>query len=43
MKLIHPSRIKKIENLLNNRPRRCLGYKTPYEVYDEIINGALLV
>lgn len=42
MKLVHPSSIRKIENLLNNRPRRCLGYKTPYEVYDEIISGALL-
>jgi len=27
--------ISKIEKLLNNRPRKCLGYKTPYEVFRE--------
>lgn len=26
-------RITEIENLLNNRPRKCLNYRTPYEVY----------
>lgn len=26
-------RIRKIENLLNNRPRKCLNYKTPSEVF----------
>lgn len=41
MKLVHSSTIKKIENLLNNRPRKCLDYKTPIEVYNEITNGAL--
>lgn len=25
--------LKKIENALNLRPRKCLGYKTPYEVF----------
>ncbi len=25
--------IKRIENLLNNRPRKCLGFKTPLEVF----------
>jgi len=25
--------IRKIENRLNHRPRRCLGYRTPYEVF----------
>lgn len=24
-----------VENLLNNRPRKCLGYKTPLEVFNE--------
>jgi len=23
------------ENILNNRPRKCLGYKTPLEVFNE--------
>jgi len=26
-------RLRKIENLLNNRPRKCLSYKTPSEVF----------
>lgn len=26
---------------LNNRPRKCLGYRTPQEVFDEAISGAL--
>ena len=25
--------LKRVERLLNNRPRKCLGYKTPFEVY----------
>jgi IS30 family transposase len=25
----------------NNRPRKCLGYRTPQEVYDEARSGAL--
>ncbi len=25
-----------IQNKLNNRPRKLLGYKTPNEVYDEL-------
>jgi IS30 family transposase len=26
---------------LNNRPRKCLGYRTPQEVFNEARNGAL--
>jgi len=37
---VHQSSIRKIENLLNNRPRKCLDYKTPNEVYNEFC-GAL--
>ncbi len=37
---VHYNTIEKIENLLNNRPRRCLGFKTPFEVYNEMC-GAL--
>lgn len=33
--------VQEIEHDLNTRPRKCLGYKIPYEVYNEI-NGALL-
>lgn len=31
--------IKKVEHWLNHRPRKCLGFKTPYEVYR--LRGAL--
>jgi len=27
--------IDEIEYLLNSRPRKCLGFKTPFEVYEE--------
>ncbi|MGF1723163.1 IS30 family transposase [Photobacterium nomapromontoriensis] len=37
---ISPKRIEEIENRLNSRPRKCLGYKTPFEIYNEI-HGAL--
>jgi IS30 family transposase len=32
--------LSKVEDLLNNRPRKCLEYKTPNEVYNEL-SGAL--
>ena len=32
--------IRTIEERLNLRPRKCLGYKTPYEVYNDL-GGAL--
>lgn len=38
---ISGTEIYKIEKLLNNRPRKCLDYKTPYEVFREQ-RGALL-
>lgn len=28
---------------LNNRPRKCLGYRTPQEVFDEACGGALAI
>ncbi len=28
--------VRQVENLLNNRPRACLGFKTPHEVFHEI-------
>jgi len=34
------SEINRVEKLLNNRPRICLDYRTPYEVYREAC-GAL--
>jgi IS30 family transposase len=29
-----------IPNMLNNRPRKLLGYKTPYEIYDAMCLAA---
>ena len=34
--------LKKVEEQLNNRPRKCLGFKTPNEVYNEL-GGALSI
>jgi transposase, IS30 family len=32
---ISKEELKKVENLLNNRPRKILGFKTPMKVLDE--------
>jgi len=31
--------INRIEKLINNRPRKCLNYKTPFEVFREEIGS----
>jgi IS30 family transposase len=31
--------VREIENLLNNRPRKCLGYATPAEVFHQKTKG----
>ena len=33
--------LEKVVHLLNNRPRKCLKYRTPFEVFSSIISGAL--
>ena len=32
------AQIKRVENLINNRPMKCLGYQTPNEAYDYEMN-----
>jgi IS30 family transposase len=32
---VSPARVRQVEDLINDRPRRCLGYKTPNEVSRE--------
>lgn len=31
----------RVVNLLNHRPRKCLNYQTPFEVFNKVTNGAL--
>jgi IS30 family transposase len=33
---ISKEEIQRIQDIINNRPRKCLGYRTPKEVYDEL-------
>ena len=33
--------IKRVENLLNNRPRKVLGFETPLEVFDRLSAGMI--
>ena len=34
---ISEEEFQKVVDLINNRPRRCLGWKTPAEVYSESV------
>ena len=33
LRSITPKQLQTIQNRLNNRPRKCLGFRTPYEVF----------
>lgn len=35
---VSDARIKRVENLINNRPMKCLGYRTPNEAYEYEMN-----
>jgi len=37
---VSSAEINKVEKLFNNRPRKCLNYRTPYETF-RIASGAL--
>ena len=43
LRTVTPADLEKVQVLLNNRPRKCLGFKTPQEALEEAINekGAL--
>lgn len=43
LKRISERALQRTVDRLNNRPRKCLGYRTPQEVFDEIRNGALAI
>jgi len=36
---ISEEEIQKVEDAINNRPRKCLGYKTPNEVFDQLLSA----
>jgi IS30 family transposase len=42
MKDINDEKIKMIENRLNNRPRKRLGFKTPAEVFHQSLSRVAL-
>lgn len=33
--------LEKADKMLNNRPRKCLNYRTPFEVFNSVLGGAL--
>ncbi len=37
---IDPAEVRKVQEALNNRPRRCLGYRTPAEAFREAAEAA---
>ncbi len=39
--MISESALEKVVHLLNHRPRKCLNYRTPFEVFNKITGGAL--
>lgn len=41
--MITDEAVRQIENRLNNRPRKCLGFKTPYEVMSELLNQGVAI
>ncbi|BAG01170.1 transposase [Microcystis aeruginosa NIES-843] len=34
-KIVKPEQVERAVNLINNRPRKCLDYRTPNEVFYE--------
>ena len=35
LKIVTPEQVERAVNLINNRPRKCLDYRTPNEVFYE--------
>ncbi|MFA5035379.1 MAG: IS30 family transposase [Candidatus Margulisiibacteriota bacterium] len=40
-KRISRYQVKRVQDLLNGRPRQTLGFKKPYQVFDQLINSAV--
>ena len=40
---ISDAKLTKAIEALNHRPRKCLGYRTPHEVFCKALNGALAI
>ncbi len=36
---VDPAEVRKVRNALDNRPRRCLGCRTPAEAFRETLGG----
>lgn len=43
LSLISRQEIKRVQKLLNGRPRKVLGYRTPYESFNSLITDALAI
>jgi IS30 family transposase len=43
LKRVSEASLKRAVDRLNNRPRKCLGYRTPHEVFSEACRGALAI
>lgn len=40
LETVKDTEIRKVSEIMNNTPRKCLGYKTPQEVMDEYLQDA---
>ena len=39
-KIVSPEEVEKAVELINNRPRKCLDYRTPFEVFYELTSDS---
>ncbi|WP_396033388.1 transposase, partial [Candidatus Cyanaurora vandensis] len=41
-KIVKPEKLKKVVDLINHRPRKCLDYKTPHEIFFKQLDAVAL-